>query len=132
MALLCHDTDDIVIASAEALAKLTSSGGVPFCTRIVAHTDIIDQLVCLLLRPVKGWSSFAGVIACIDTAIENDVNDTVLRRTASVVLSDLYIPEENRPRFRPYLSSMFRAISKCFEVGALLAPILRATAQIGR
>jgi hypothetical protein len=63
VALLCYpDNENVVIAALETLASMTSIGVVTFAVRIVAHTDIINRLVSLLLRPTKGNLEFSTVI----------------------------------------------------------------------
>eukprot|EP00474_Spongospora_subterranea_P009512 CRZ09970.1 hypothetical protein [Spongospora subterranea] len=110
--------DDVVLAALEAFARLSATGGAPFAVRIVAQTDCIDKLVNLLSSGPRA----------------KELDDIVMRRTVSTIISDLYVPEENRMRFRPFFGTIFKSIGQSYEASTILAPILRASifATLGR
>ncbi|XXQ35692.1 ARID domain-containing protein [Plasmodiophora brassicae] len=104
--------DDVVLAALETISRLTATCGPAFNVRIVQNNDMVERLIALLLEPAR----------------ESKVVDAVMRRTAASVLADLYGPEDNRVRFRPFLGSIFAAVRDNYESACFLAPILRASA----
>lgn len=123
--------DDVVLAALETISRLTATCGPAFNVRIVQNNDMVERLIALLLEPARGTLGVgAALLLLMGVALssESKVVDAVMRRTAASVLADLYGPEDNRVRFRPFLGSIFAAVRDNYESACFLAPILRASA----